>query len=109
LKIERCQPFSFPLPSPPLQILFASSCSLLHILTQEVKQMEQKRGWQNGSNPHKKREKENNIHITVRVKGYESISRTFDTKGEARIWAAEISGLNRKGDRSNRSLFFFQG
>lgn len=28
--------------------------------------------------------------VTVRVKGYESVSRSFDTKGEARTWAAEI-------------------
>lgn len=27
---------------------------------------------------------------TVRIKGYESVSRTFDTKGEAKVWAAEV-------------------
>ena len=27
---------------------------------------------------------------TIRIKGYESVSRTFDTKGEAKVWAAEI-------------------
>lgn len=27
---------------------------------------------------------------TIRIKGYESVSRTFDTKGEAKSWAAEV-------------------
>lgn len=38
----------------------------------------------------RKGKKKTTYTITVRVKGYESISRTFDTKGEARIWAAEL-------------------
>lgn len=38
----------------------------------------------------RKGKKKTTYTITVRVKGYESISRTFDTKGEARIWAAEM-------------------
>ena len=46
---------------------------------------------------------------TVRVKGYDSVSRTFDTKGEARAWAAEIES-DMKGRRfkdprkANRTL-----
>ena len=38
----------------------------------------------------RKGKKKTTYTITVRVKGYESISRTFDTKGEARTWAAEM-------------------
>ncbi len=34
---------------------------------------------------------------TVRVKGYPSISRTFDTKTEAKIWAAEVEAEMRRG------------
>ncbi len=36
--------------------------------------------------------------VTVRVKGFDSLSRTFDTKGEARTWAAEIES-NMKNQR----------
>jgi len=38
----------------------------------------------------RKGKKRTTFTITVRVKGFESISRTFDTKGEARTWAAEV-------------------
>ena len=38
------------------------------------------------------------VTVTVRAKGYESVSRTFDTKGEARIWAAELEA-EMKGHR----------
>ncbi len=38
----------------------------------------------------RKGKKKTTYTVTVRTKGYESVSRTFDTKGEARIWAAEL-------------------
>ena len=38
----------------------------------------------------RKGKKKTTYTVTVRAKGYDSVSRTFDTKGEARIWAAEL-------------------
>ncbi len=38
----------------------------------------------------RKGKKKTTYTITVRVKGYKSVSRTFDTKGEARTWASEV-------------------
>lgn len=38
----------------------------------------------------RKGKKKTTFTATIRMKGYESISRTFDTKGEARAWAADI-------------------
>ena len=38
----------------------------------------------------RKGKKKTTYTITVRVKGYDSVSRTFNTKGEARTWAAEL-------------------
>lgn len=46
----------------------------------------------------RKGKKKTTFTITVRVKGYESVSRTFDTKGEARTWAAEVEA-EMKGHR----------
>ena len=45
----------------------------------------------------RKGKKKTTYTITVRAKGYESVSRTFDTKGEARTWAAEL-----EADMKNR-------
>ena len=38
----------------------------------------------------RKGKKKTTYTATVRARGYESVSRTFDTKGEARAWAAEL-------------------
>jgi len=46
----------------------------------------------------RKGKKKTTFTVTVRVKGYESVSRTFDTKGEARTWAAEVES-EMKGRR----------
>lgn len=46
----------------------------------------------------RKGKKKTTFTITVRVKGYESVSRTFDTKGEARTWAVEVEA-EMKGHR----------
>ena len=46
----------------------------------------------------RKGKKKTTFTTTVRIKGYESVSRTFDTKGEARTWASEIES-EMKGRR----------
>lgn len=46
----------------------------------------------------RKGKKKTTYTATVRVKGYDSVSRTFDTKGEARAWAAEVES-EMKGRR----------
>ena len=46
----------------------------------------------------RKGKKKTSFTVTVRVKGYDSVSRTFDTKGEARVWAAEVEA-EMKGRR----------
>lgn len=46
----------------------------------------------------RKGKKKTSYTVTVRVKGFDSLSRTFDTKGEARTWAAEIES-NMKNQR----------
>jgi integrase len=57
----------------------------------------------------RKGKKKTTFTATVRVKGYDSVSRTFDTKGEARTWATEVE-LEMKGRRfkdprrANRTL-----
>ena len=38
----------------------------------------------------RKGKKKTTYSVTVRLKGHESVTRSFDTKGEARSWAAEI-------------------
>jgi integrase len=44
----------------------------------------------------RKGKKKTSFTATVRVKGYESVSRTFDTKGEARTWASGIESEMKK-------------
>jgi len=44
----------------------------------------------------RKGKKKTTFTITVRVKGYKSVSRTFDTKGEARTWASEVEAEMKK-------------
>lgn len=57
----------------------------------------------------RKGKKKTTFTATVRARGYDSVSRTFDTKGEARTWAAEVE-LEMKGRRfkdprrANRTL-----
>ena len=46
----------------------------------------------------RKGKKKTTFTATVRVKGYESVSRTFDTKGEAKAWASGIES-DMKGRR----------
>ncbi len=46
----------------------------------------------------RKGKKQTTHTATIRQKGYKSVSRTFDTKGEARAWAAEIE-VEMKGRR----------
>ena len=46
----------------------------------------------------RKGKKKTTFTATVRARGYDSVSRTFDTKGEARTWAAEVE-LEMKGRR----------
>ena len=46
----------------------------------------------------RKGKRKTSFTATVRIKGYESVSRTFDTKGEARAWAAEVE-TEMKGRR----------
>lgn len=76
----------------------------------------------NGTNWEQKRESKDMARIlarkgkrkttytaTIRIKGYESVSRTFDTKGEAKIWAAAIETEMKKRQykdhrRANQSL-----
>jgi len=57
----------------------------------------------------RKGKKKTTFTATVRVKGYDSVSRTFDTKGEARAWAmemeSEMKGRRFKDPRrANRTL-----
>ncbi len=46
----------------------------------------------------RKGKKKTSYTATVRVKNFDSLSRTFDTKGEARAWAAEVES-NMKNQR----------
>ena len=43
-----------------------------------------------GQDPDQKRKEKTSFTVAVRVKGYKSVSRTFNSKGEARTWASEV-------------------
>ena len=45
----------------------------------------------------RKGKKRTTYTATVRVKGFDPLARTFDTKGEAKNWAAEIEREMRMG------------
>ncbi len=47
----------------------------------------------------RKGKKQTTRTANIRQKGYKSVSRTFDTKGDARAWAAEIEVEMMKGCR----------
>jgi integrase len=62
-----------------------------YILTKEVEQKWNKNeGDKMARILTRKGKRKTSYTVTIRVKGFDSLSRTFDTKGEARTWAAEI-------------------
>jgi integrase len=68
-----------------------SSALSCYILTEEVEQKWNKfEGGRMARILTRKGKRKTSYTVTVRVKGFDSLSRTFDTKGEARTWAAEI-------------------